>query len=563
MPLGNANENAPLKILVVDDDPVIRAIAKKLLEADGFCVTLAKDGAEGLRLFHQHSPDLVLTDYSMPVMNGAELTRQIRASISKTPGDLATFIPVIVLTSMGETEVLKECLDAGAVEFLTKPFSEFELGIRIRSIGKLARAHASLVNREAEQQSEISVVKHVLSRLLEHTKATLPPGFVMETLPTRRINGDICAYHRGASGIHLGMICDPMGHGLMAGVSEIPTMEAFNRLAARDLPLPGIVAEINRKLMDLLPFGRFSCVILFRMDMHTGYLQVASAAMPEALVFHRDGTLTRFKATTIPLGILEDLGSLVVCDQKLEPGDCFFACSDGLSDIINEEDLVQLFRAGGEDGFSGMVHDLLEERIQDRELYDDVSWCLWPYRPKRMEVAPRPESATTPKTLVECLDLHLSFNPGMVKYHELGSNIVGFLEGQGVPRDVSQVLALLLSEALINAVDHGLLGLDSALKDEDLEAYETARTDKLTAAPGVVDLGIKVNQGSDGSFSHVSVQVSDPGAGFDWRRFLSEMDDCSTKLHGRGLMLLKTLGQDLAYNESGNTVTFSLYSAKV
>ncbi len=563
MALVNLNEKPPTKILVVDDDPVILAITRKLLEADGFSVILAKDGAEGLQLFLQHTPDLVLTDYSMPGMSGAELTRQIRTAISERYGNLPTFVPVIVLTSMGETEVLKECLDAGAVEFLTKPFSEPELRTRIRSIANQAKAHAVLVDREAEQQAEIAVVKHVLSRLLEHSKATLPQHFVMETLPTRRINGDICAYHAGATGIHLGMICDPMGHGLMAGVSEIPTMDAFNSLAARDLPLPGIMAEMNRKLIRLLPFGRFSCVSLFRMDMHTGTLLIASAAMPDALVFHRDGTLTRFPSTTFPLGIMEGLSTLVISHHQLRPGDCFFACSDGLSDIVEEEELVRLFQEGGEDDFAGLVRGMLDERIHDRELYDDVSWCLWPFRPERVEAASHPKVAVAQEPSQECLDLHLRFNPATLNYHELGSHLVGFLEGQGVPRDVSQVLALLLSEAMINAVDHGLLGLDSAMKNAGLDAYEGARRNALATAPSsTVDLVIQVSlRQDDGTFSHVRAQITDPGSGFDWRKFLSEMDDCPTTPHGRGLLLLKTLARDLTYNETGNSVGFSLYSA--
>jgi CheY-like chemotaxis protein/anti-sigma regulatory factor (Ser/Thr protein kinase) len=573
-----------LTILVVDDDAVTRKFVQAVLEKDGFRVLLAKSGEEGLRLFQIHSPDLVLTDYSMPGMSGAELTRRIRTFLRGHVDDPSIFIPIVVFTAMDEPALLKECLDAGAVEFLTKPFNGSELLTRIRAIADLAKAHAGLVAREAEEQAEISVVKHVLSRLMESTKANLPAGFAMETLPTRRINGDMAAYCAGAPGVHVGILCDPMGHGLMAGISEIPTMDVFNAMAARDLPLSSILKEVNRKLVHLLPMGRFSCVTLFRLDLHSGNLSVANAAMPDAFVFHSDGTLTRFPSTYIPLGIQKDLGSTEVQHLRLRPGDCFFACSDGLTDIMNEATLLRLFQEGGEASFPGLLRGWLDGKVQDRELMDDVSWCLWPFQPlvakpvahvhvtrqqglltsncsicgRREALHSRPTSAGQ-----EYINLRLSFHPEALSYQEVGPNLVGLLGRQGVPDTVSQTLAVLLSEAIMNAVEHGALALDSALKESGFEAFEAARQNRLAERKEeTVDLQVLVHQKAEGAFSHVEVQVWDSGLGFDWREQLSEGSGPADKPHGRGLILLKSLARDLDFNEAGNRVSFSLYASE-
>jgi CheY-like chemotaxis protein len=238
VPFPSLSPKPTCKILVVDDDPVTRAFVKAALTADGFQVLLAASGPEGLEVFHTQAPDLILTDYAMPGMTGAELTRRIHASLREHQGDLPVFVPIVVFTAQGEPEVLKDCLEAGAIEFLTKPFNVTELRTRIRAIAELAAIHSGLLAREAEELDEISMIKRMLDRILEPGRASLPPGFYMETMATRRINGDVCTYHGGAPGIHYGLLCDPMGHGLMAGISEIPTVEAFRPMRTGTCPCP-------------------------------------------------------------------------------------------------------------------------------------------------------------------------------------------------------------------------------------------------------------------------------------------------------------------------------------
>jgi anti-sigma regulatory factor (Ser/Thr protein kinase) len=402
----------------------------------------------------------------------------------------------------------------------------------------------------------------VLGRLLEQGMAAKPPGFVMETMSTRRINGDACAYRSGAPGIHFGMICDPMGHGLMAGVSGMPTIEVFNALAAKDLPLPGILAEINRKLLLLLPAGRFSCTILFRMDQHTGELTVLNAGMPAAFLLRADGSLMRFASSSIPLGIQADLGPVRIESAQMAQGDRFFACSDGLSELVSEEEILALLREGGAEEFSLLAHELVAERVHCLELADDVSWCLWPFEPKgadwALPAAPRHHEVPPEQSL----HLRLSIHPGQLNYHELGPNVVGFLDRVGVPPETCQTLALLLSEAIVNAVEHGALGLGSALKDAGFEAFERERSSRLvTGSKGTIGVQIIVHHRPDGAFSHLNVLVSDPGLGFPWRQVLAEADGASARPYGRGLVLLKSLARDLAFNEKGNEVSFRLYAS--
>lgn len=113
------------RILVVDDEPQIRFVLRKTLAKQGYEVQTAIDGAMALEILRNWPPDLVITDLTMPKMNGIELCRHLSA-ISN--------VPIIVLTVKGEENVKVKALDAGADDYVTKPFGMDELLARLRAL---------------------------------------------------------------------------------------------------------------------------------------------------------------------------------------------------------------------------------------------------------------------------------------------------------------------------------------------------------------------------------------------------------------------------------------------
>jgi two-component system KDP operon response regulator KdpE len=112
------------RILVVDDEPQISRVMRMGLKTHGYEVRVAADGISALENFGDWPADLVVTDLSMPNMSGLELCRKLRAISS---------VPIIVLSVKGEEETKVEALDAGADDYVTKPFSINELLARIRA----------------------------------------------------------------------------------------------------------------------------------------------------------------------------------------------------------------------------------------------------------------------------------------------------------------------------------------------------------------------------------------------------------------------------------------------
>jgi two-component system KDP operon response regulator KdpE len=120
------------KILIVDDEPQITRVLRTALSTQGYSLQVAANGVEGMEAVHAWKPDLVITDVSMPQMNGVELCREIR-TVSQ--------VPIIVLSVRNQDLMKVEALDAGADDYVTKPFSIQELQARVRA--QLRRSDAA------------------------------------------------------------------------------------------------------------------------------------------------------------------------------------------------------------------------------------------------------------------------------------------------------------------------------------------------------------------------------------------------------------------------------------
>jgi two-component system KDP operon response regulator KdpE len=134
------NTDKKRNILVVDDEAQITRVLKTMLSAQGYGIRTAADGKLALEEFKSWSPDLVITDLRMPNMDGLELCRRIRTE---------SRIPIIVLSVKGEETIKVEALDAGADDYVTKPFNVNEL---------LARVRAALRRTAVPEQGDTPVI---------------------------------------------------------------------------------------------------------------------------------------------------------------------------------------------------------------------------------------------------------------------------------------------------------------------------------------------------------------------------------------------------------------------
>ena len=115
------------RVLIADDDPLLRALLVHRLSADGYEILSAEDGSQALSVVAEQRPDLIVLDALMPVMDGFEVLRRIKA------GGLSD-APVIMLTALKREQDIVGALQLGAADYLVKPFIPDELGQRIRRL---------------------------------------------------------------------------------------------------------------------------------------------------------------------------------------------------------------------------------------------------------------------------------------------------------------------------------------------------------------------------------------------------------------------------------------------
>lgn len=189
-----------MRILVVDDEPQITRVLRMSLQSSGYEVIVAKHGAEALERFLESPPDLIITDLSMPVMDGLELTRAIRRH-SDTP--------IIVLSVRDQEATKVTALDQGADDYITKPFSMQELLARVRAhLRKVAKSEPAILNI-TEGDFKIDVAAHSVSIRNVHIDLTPqefdlllvlarhPRQMMMHKVLLRTIWGPACAQQSG------------------------------------------------------------------------------------------------------------------------------------------------------------------------------------------------------------------------------------------------------------------------------------------------------------------------------------------------------------------------------
>ena len=141
------------KILAVDDEPQILRVLRHILNAHGYAVRTAQDGVAALEVFHEWRPDLILTDLQMPEMDGLEFCKKLRSTSD---------VPIVILSVRNEEATIVDALDAGADDYVTKPFGTNELLARLRSASR--RAPAKETDLIEAGSIEVDVSAHTAKR---------------------------------------------------------------------------------------------------------------------------------------------------------------------------------------------------------------------------------------------------------------------------------------------------------------------------------------------------------------------------------------------------------------
>ncbi|WP_264316406.1 MULTISPECIES: fused response regulator/phosphatase [Pseudomonas] len=548
-----------LTVLVAEDGAADRLLLAQIVRRQGHQVFTAENGEQAVALFVERRPQLVLLDALMPVMDGFEAARQIKALAGEA------LVPIISLTSLNEEEGLVRCLEAGGDDFMAKPYSAVILGAKIRAMDRLRRLQATVL----EQRDQIArhhhhllneqrVAKAVFDKVA-HSGCLAAPNIRYLQSPYALFNGDLMLAAFTPSGDMRVLLGDFTGHGLPAAVGAMPLAEVFYGMTAKGYGMAQVLREMNAKLKRILPVDMFCCALLLNLSMQRGSVEVWNGGMPDGYRLAVDGqVLSALGSRHLPLGILDaerfDDSTEVL---PLAPGERLLLLSDGVLDTADDQERLfgvqRLRRVLADNRDPARLFDEVMQALErfGGRLRDDISLCdIRMFCAEERVPAPMIYSDSGRSSP---LDWSLGFEVRgeILKRFNPVPYLVQLLQEIHGLRARTGNLHSVLSELYSNALEHGVLGLDSQLKrdGQGFADYYQERARRLgVLTDGYVRIDFKVEPHADGG--RLMIEVRDSGAGFDVQGVLSR-PTLEQGLSGRGLNLVRRLASSACWSEGG------------
>ena len=337
---GQAGPAAPpggLTILVVDDSPSIVMSIRGFLSSQGHRVVAAEDGESALRIVRAARPDLVLMDVVMPEPDGIEITRRLRAEAA------GNWFPIILMSSLDGANDVVRGLHAGADDYLTKPVHLGVLNAKITSFQRIITMQRELVTQASalrqlqdEQAYEHELAASLIQNIVQR-EGLNEPSLRWQMLPSARFSGDVVAAARSPDGRLYTVLGDATGHGLAASVSLIPALQVFYGMVRKGLPLAELVREMNVRLREQLPVGRYFAATLVVLDERSRQLEYWNGGMPPAFLQSASRSIrAELSSSHVALGILPDDRFEDDCSHtQWHPGEVLVLYSDGVIEAMN------------------------------------------------------------------------------------------------------------------------------------------------------------------------------------------------------------------------------------
>ena len=556
------HQQLPQRALVVDDDPFCREILRDALRSTGYQVIEAANGSQAVELFLSERPDMLFIDTSMPVLGGREAVRRIRENST------SRFVPVIFLTDSSDEETLVRCIEAGGDDFITKPLSNRILLAKIHAMQRVQRLNDRLNTLYGQMKKDEELAESIFSRAVVAANVAMDR---VQTLlqPADVFSGDVLLSAYAPSGDLNMILGDFTGHGLVAALGGLPASEVFRAMTGKGFAPEQILAGINRKLHELMPTGMFFAVQFISISHTLDQLVVCNCGMPDILLLDRNGVVKRrFASRGLPLSITTDVDFRDAIERcRIERGDRVMLISDGVvearnpaRDYFGQGRLQQaLEEARGQDNAIGHIAERLAGFCQDAPQDDDISLVEVPCLPGILphwdpHSLPGASTAREEVELDDAMEFSLTLTGKRLRDADPVPMVIGQLqeiEGQTNRR----LLFTVLTELYVNALDHGLLQLDSSLKSgpDGFSRYFEEREQRLQQLQdGFISIRVRSRLGPRGG--QVLIQVEDSGDGFDPSPYAAGAAPDHERPSGRGILLLQELCDQVRFEPPGNKV---------
>jgi DNA-binding response OmpR family regulator len=567
-----------MKILIADDNASDRLLLSKIISKQGHEVIQAENGKHAIECYLKEAPDIILMDVMMPELDGKGAAKEIKRIAGE---DL---IPIIFLTSLIDAQSLADCLEAGGDDFLTKPYNPIILKAKIDAFVRMRKMHGTLQKQRdtiAANNQHMLQEQHVAKAVFDnvaHSGCLDAANIKYMLSPLAVFNGDVLlAARKPSGGMHV-LLGDFTGHGLPAAIGAMPLAEIFYGMTAKGFGLRNILREINSKLKSILPVGFFCCAAVVDLSFTKRSISMWMGGVPDCYLLSEQGTkLKSIRSQHLPLGVLSSAQfDDEMTEHVMDFEDRLFMWSDGIveardgnGNMFGEERLQAVFNKGISPSLLfESVKQSVSAFVGDTEKDDDTTIIEL----KMVDEGELEESAqvlahgavTVPN------DWKIDYELGVDSLKNINPLPLVMHIMMEVPalREMGGQLFTVISELFSNALEHGVLKLDSALKStpagfSEFYTLREQRLSELTSGFIKIKMSNISEYGHSGTFS---LSIEDSGEGFDHPEKFNQsklqtnsLAQAQSKFSGRGIPLIDSLCHSLEYIGCGNKVIAEIH----
>lgn len=493
-------------------------------------------------------------------------------------------IPVLVLGSFEKADFIASLIKRGASDYVMPPENAALLEAKLVSLFD-RRDHSELMSAQKELISannkflihEQELAKSVFNKVTGGEVSL--PNVQSWLSPIAVFNGDVFLAVSTPSGKMISLLGDFTGHGLGAALGAIPLAATFYGMAKKGFGFRDIVAEINQKLYETLPTGVFCCATVIEADFQHQRIQCWNGGLPTGKIFSSKGELLgQIESKALPLGILPASQFSFVPEQlSLQEGARIYLYSDGILEAENDvgqqfgeqrlERALEYAQLSSQGNRLGGVEQQLQNFLGNEDPGDDISLIEITMLEKKKFVGSivneQREEKFRPASWCNTIELR----PSSITNSDPIPQILQWLLEEPYLKSRAGELFSIVSELYNNALDHGVLRLESSRKNDAdgyLWFYRTRQQRLSELQEGVINFTIDYQ--ATESECLIAFEICDSGPGFLDQAASATLslpkiessspleEDNSAALHGRGIMLVRSLCEDITYYGKGNRV---------
>jgi two-component system, HptB-dependent secretion and biofilm response regulator len=552
------------RILVVDDDELLNMLFCGFLESKGFSVVSAF-GVTGAKKILQTDADidLMLLDYQLADGVGIELLRDdIVATFCKP-------VPAIMISANEASEFLEQCFSSGARDYIIKPVNLSLLALKVDALIKSVSLQQLVTQQKneleiykAESEREELIAKFTYEYLLQQYSQP-QPGVELWLKSFSAFSGDMSLSKKSPSGSLYFMQADATGHGLSAAITIMPVLGVFSSMVAKGFQIQQIVAELNRKLLTDTPEDRFIAASVLEISPFRNEMCVWNGSMPSVYWIHEGKVLHEFTSRNMALGILDaDLFDANVETINLPAEGFIFTFTDGLSEQENPKQepfsVARILKMVAHNP-KHLLNELaaaLESHAETTFYADDVSMCL--IDPSRVfpdfgNVLASANTQTVFANQEAPFGWQVKLSGKKLGQCDIAPLCNHFLQQIECDQSVCQKIFVIVAEMVSNAIDHGVLNLSSAMKEDSdgFIQYYQEREERLKSLTEKDFVVVSLLWNSEAAPGRLIIEVEDSGKGF-----IKTQVRISEKpvLSGRGTNLIENMSESVEIFPPGNKI---------